>query len=102
MPFLSGVASVDVVTERRHNLHTEWMALLGLSDPFLEPEPPPLYAVACRTARRGDARHLDTWSERLAVGAPLPTLPLWLADGPAVPRELEAAYEGTCRALRIP
>jgi hypothetical protein len=31
----------------------------------------------------------------------LPTLPLWLADDFAVPLELEASYEDTCRALRI-
>ena len=32
---------------------------------------------------------------------PLPTLPLWLADNLAVPLELEASYEETCRILRI-
>jgi hypothetical protein len=45
---------------------------------------------------------MDTWSERLAVGAPLPTLPVWLATDLAVPLGLEATYEDTCRALRIP
>jgi hypothetical protein len=29
-------------------------------------------------------------------------LPLWLADNLAVPLELEARYEETCRILRIP
>ena len=38
----------------------------------------------------------------LAVGQPLGTLPLWLADNLAVPLELEASYEETCRILRIP
>jgi hypothetical protein len=32
---------------------------------------------------------------------PLPTLPLWLADDLAVPLELEASDEVTCRVLRI-
>jgi hypothetical protein len=97
-----GVMVVDVVTERSPSLYAELMQLLRLSDPFLEPEAPPLYAVACRTVSRGEAWQMDTWSERLAVGAPLPTLPLWLATDLAVPLELEATYEDTCPALRIP
>jgi hypothetical protein len=32
----------------------------------------------------------------------LPTLPLRLADDLAVPLDLEASYEETCRFLRIP
>jgi hypothetical protein len=31
----------------------------------------------------------------------LPTLPVWLTDSLAVPLELEASYEETCRILRI-
>jgi hypothetical protein len=95
------VVVVDVVTERSPSLYAELVQLLGLTDPFLEPEAPPLYAVACRTASRGEAWEMDTWSERLAVGSPLPTLPVWLATDLAVPLELEATYEDTCRALRI-
>jgi hypothetical protein len=96
------VTIVDVVTDRSLNLHAELMELLRLADPFLEPEPPPLYAVVCRTVRSAETWKLDTWSERLVVGAPLPTLPLWLASDLAVPLELEQTYEETCRALRIP
>jgi len=36
------------------------------------------------------------------VGQPLPLLPLWLAENVAVPLELEATYQGTCRIRRIP
>ena len=56
--------------------------------------------MACRTTKRGDAWLLEAWSHALALGQPLPTLPLWLADNLAVP--LEACYEETCRVLRIP
>ena len=38
----------------------------------------------------------------LALGRPLPTLPLWLTEDFAVPLELEPSYEETCRILRIP
>jgi hypothetical protein len=69
---------------------------------LLVPEPPFVYAAACRWAREGDARHLRAWTHPLVVGQPLPLLPLWLADNLAVPLELEATYEETCRILRIP
>jgi hypothetical protein len=41
------------------------------------------------------------FSPALALGQPLPTLPLWLADDLAIPLELEPSYEETCRVLRI-
>jgi hypothetical protein len=37
----------------------------------------------------------------MALGLPLPTLPLWLAADFAVPLELEPSYEETCHILRI-
>ena len=50
----------------------------------------------------GDTPRLETWAHALALGQPLPTLPIWLADDLAVPLELEASYEETCQILRIP
>ena len=44
---------------------------------------------------------LESWEHELAVGAALPTLPLWLSPDFMVPLELEATYEDTCRGLRI-
>jgi hypothetical protein len=64
-------------------------------------KPPPLYAVACRTAKTNEHWSLEAWEHILTLGQPLPTLPLWLADNLAVPLELEASYEETCRILRI-
>jgi hypothetical protein len=96
------VAIVDLVTTRSSNLYGDLLDLIGHADPSLAPEPPPLYAAACRWARQGDAWHFRAWAHALALGEPLPTLPLWLADNLAVPLELEATYEETCRVLRIP
>jgi hypothetical protein len=96
------VAIVDLVTTRRSNLYGELLDLIGQTDPFLAPEPAPLYAVACRQTRRDDSWHFEAWFDALALGQPLPTLPLWLADDLAAPLELEATYEETCRILRIP
>jgi hypothetical protein len=96
------VAIVDLVTTRQFNLYGDLLDLIGQADPSLAPEPPPLYATACRWRREGDSTRLETWAHPLTVGEPLPTLPLWLTDELAVPLELEASYEETCRILRIP
>jgi hypothetical protein len=61
-----------------------------------------LYAGACRGTKRENTWLLETWTYPLALGQPLPTLPLWLTDKLAVPLELEASCEETCRILRIP
>ncbi len=94
------VAIVDIVTERSANLFRELLDLLGRPEPSPASESP-LYAVACRYVGTGRQRRLRIWEEPLEVGQPLPTLPLWLSDELAVPLELEATYEETCRALRI-
>jgi hypothetical protein len=99
---LVSVTIIDLVTTRNFNLYRDLLELIGQEDPSLGPEPPPLYAVACRTTKRGDAWLLETWDHALTLGQLLPTLPLWLADNLAVPLELEECYEETCRILRIP
>jgi hypothetical protein len=96
------VVIVDLVTTRQFNLYGDLLELIGRPDPSLAPEGPPLYAAACRWRRGADSSHLQTWAHALAIGQPLPTLPLWLATELAVPLELEASYEETCRILRIP
>jgi hypothetical protein len=95
------VAIVDLVTTRSANLYSELFDLFGRADPDLADDPPPLYAAACRL-RHQDGLKLESWAYPLALGQPLPTLPLWLDDDHAVPLELEATYEETCRTLRIP
>jgi hypothetical protein len=96
------VAIIDLVTTRGFNLYSELLELIGHADPSLTPEPPSLYAAACRWARNDDAWLLETWVHNLELGRPLPTLPLWLAADFAVPLDLEESYEETCRILRIP
>jgi hypothetical protein len=96
------VVVVDIVTTRTPNLYAELLEQIGVTDPALEPEPPLLYAAACRLSRRDDAWWLETWTYALRVGQPLPTLPLWLADALAVPLELEDSYEQSCALLGIP
>jgi hypothetical protein len=95
------VVIVDVVTDRLANLHAELMDLLQLPVPVVDPDAPPLYAVAYRTTKEQDAWQMDVWPEQLAIGVPLPTMPLWLASNLAVPLELEHTYEETCQVLRL-
>jgi hypothetical protein len=95
------VSIVDLVTVRHFNLYTELLAFLGHSDPTLGAEPPPLYATSCRWVTRGKRTLLEAWSYALAVGRALPTLPLWLSEGRAVPLDLEQSYEQACSDLWI-
>jgi hypothetical protein len=81
--------------------YADVLEILGQTDPALGPEPPPLYAVACRWRPHGQSHLLEAWNHPLHLGQPLPTLTLWLAEDIAVPLELEASYEQTCRDLRI-
>ena len=96
------VVLVDVVTTRTANLYGELLDLIGHADPSLNSEPPPLYAAACRMTKRANEWLLETWTQSLALGQPLPTVPLWLADDLAVPLELEESYEQSCSVLNIP
>jgi hypothetical protein len=93
------VAIVDLVTDRSANLYAELAEHLGA-------EPPPIanvsiYAVSCRSVAARGRWRVEAWAHALAVGSPLPTLPLWLTDRMYVPLELEVTYEETCRGLRI-
>ncbi len=96
------VTIVDLVTTRNANLYCDLLDLFGQTDASLAETHPPLYAVTCRSKRRENAWFLETWAHPLTLGQPLPTLPLWLTEGLAVPLELEATYEETCGILRIP
>jgi hypothetical protein len=44
---------------------------------------------------------LEFWREPLALGALLPTLPLWINAEISVPLPLEESYTAACRSLRI-
>ena len=46
-------------------------------------------------------RMMDNWYHPLAIGQPLPTLPIWLKETWAISLDLESSYEETCRTLRI-
>ncbi len=95
------VSIVDLVTVGQFNLYAELLTLIGHSDPTLGTEPPHLYAASCRWRRNGKRTLLEAWSHVLAVGQPLPTLPLWLTEDLVVPLDLERSYEQACSDLWI-
>lgn len=89
---------MDVVTERSADLHGELLRRLGVAEvgPGL-----PLFASAYRPVERDGRGGIDIWREPLALGQPLPTLPLWLRGGLCLPVELEDTYTRTCVERRV-
>jgi hypothetical protein len=96
-----GVIVVDIVTSRHANLHDELMALLGHGDGFTFPAPTPLYATAYRPAHRQERNEIDLWCEPLALGQPLPTLPLAVRGLASLPIDLEGTYMEARKRGRI-
>ncbi len=94
-----GLVIVDVVTTRQARLHDELVARLDASGTAaLDAE---LYAVAYRAVDRAGQPNLAMWPAALAVGQPLPTLPLWLRGDMCLAVQLEETYERTCREQRV-
>jgi hypothetical protein len=93
-----GLVLVDVVTERRANLHC---ALLARVTPGVQAEDAALYATSYHPVKREERTTLDVWHEELRPGQPLPILPLWLRGGHCLPLPLEETYEQTMRSLRL-
>ena len=94
-----GLVVIDVVTNRRADLHGDLLAALNV--PF-EAASPDLTATSYRAASdEGDGRLL-IWQNALELGRPLPTLPLWIAADLSVPINLEAVHQAACSDSRIP
>jgi len=93
-----GLVIVDVVTDRRANLHDELLARLSSEAKSWEGE---LYAAAYRPVVREEQTSLDIWQESLTVGSALPTMPLWLPGSLSLPVDLESTYDRTCREQRV-
>jgi hypothetical protein len=96
------VTVVDLVTYRDFNLYTELLTDLGHTDPTMSADPPQTYAATVRKRWLTRTRSkFETWSAPMAVGQPLPMLPVWVSETHWVPLELEATYEETCQTLRL-
>jgi hypothetical protein len=87
-----GLLIVDVVTNRRFNMHDEMVELMP-KDASSFPDDVFLYAAAYRPFRGPDAERIAVWPAPMVVGQELPVMPLWLRGVPAPVRvDLEATY----------
>jgi hypothetical protein len=87
-----GLIVVDIVTNRLANLHNEVIGLLGHGAPFLLQPDAVTYAVAYRPSRKPQGDQIEVWPLVLAVGQPLPVLPLALRNAGTVRVDLEETY----------
>jgi hypothetical protein len=95
------VIVVDIVTNRRANLHNEVLRVMEAGDSLQLPPESNLYAVAYRPLRRGRGDEIDVWRSPLALGQPLPTLPLGLRADLVIPVDFEATYAEACLRKRL-
>ena len=92
---------IDIVTHRRANLHNEILRVLEAAEKLYLPADVSLYATAYQPVREGGQDAIRLWHDRLALGQPLPTLPLALRADLVVPVEFEATYAEACRRKRL-
>jgi len=95
------VLIVDVVTERRANLHDEIVRMMRMPDEVRLPPEPLLYAASYRPVLRDVRPEIDIWANPFKVGDALPTMPLRQITDYFVPVELEMTYMEACRRRRL-
>ena len=95
----SSVILVDTVSTRHADLIVEILSRLD-ARPTL-----PVGGLSATAFRKitsdGDDQELQVWQSPIALGKPLPTLPLWIETDVSVRLDLETSYQATCDALRI-
>ncbi len=94
---------VDIVTNRSGYLPQDLVDVLAEPATARLPSVDALYTFACRAvaSNKDKATALEAWSERLELGKPLPTMPLWLAGDCVIGLPFEDSYTETCKTLRI-
>src|SRR5262249_37736948 len=101
LPGAISLILVDIVTRPHPNLHNEIMHLMELGEALQLPQDANLYAVAYRPVRRNQVDQIEMWPSALAIGQPLPELPLALSGELCVPVDLEGTYAELCRRRRL-
>jgi len=94
-----GLVIVDMVTNRKSNLHNQLLSRLVDGQDELIAD---LYAASYRSIERNGETQLDIWTEPLILAEPLPeSIPFWLRGDIYLPLELNRTYERICQELRI-
>jgi hypothetical protein len=91
----------DIVTNRQADLYADLVQLLGQPEADGLLAGVPLHAAAYRPVHRQEGNQIDVWLRPLAVGEPLPLLPLALRGAGCVPLDLEATYSEARRRSRL-
>ena len=97
-----GLVVIDIVTERRANLHNFLVQLAKHDSKFEMPGNPPTYTTAYRPVHRNKEDTIDLWMWELTIGSALPIVPLSLREFGTIPLNLEATYAEACFRSRIP
>ena len=92
-----GLIVVDVVTERKADLHADLVRRLNDT---AAPPVSDLWAASYRPWKTGETK-LEIWHRPLTVGAALPTLPFWLMNGPCIKLDLDETYMRTLQDQRM-
>jgi hypothetical protein len=95
------VIIVDIVTNRRANLHNEILELMNGDGDLRLPAELSLYAVAYRPLRRDKEEVIGVWRSPLALSNALPTLPLGLGADLAIAVDFEETYAEACLRKRL-
>ena len=93
------VTMVDIVTSRSGNLGRELLAELG--EP-LKADHADLYATTIRAISKVHGHRIEVWEDPLALGRPLPIMPIWLSETLPFPLELEPSYERPAACCESP
>lgn len=95
-----GLIVVDTVTSRQANLCADLIRSFE-SGEFPQSLGASLFAAAFRPVLRDGAPSIEFWIRPLAVGGPLPILPLAIDKGVVLPLDLELTYSDARRRRRM-
>ena len=93
-----GLVLIDVVTERRANLHNVLMKAIGGSSPQLMQETPTSVSGFRPVHRRKThINEIEVWAHEAVIDQLIPSVPLGLRGGPVVVLDLEKTYTDAIR-----
>jgi hypothetical protein len=104
-----GLIVIDIVTERKANLHGQLLSRVGATAPPWDVD---LFAVSYHAIQdelihqtnqssKERQKSLQIWAYELEIGGRLPVVPFCLKGGLSLPLDLEATYARTCQESRI-